>query len=496
MIRKLLKEYRNSNKTVIMDKEGSTSFHEIALKAAGIQIKLQQCQWKNAAIFLPDGSDFIAALMGIILMGKTSFPLNVHLTKHEIIPLLKESDAEVIITSEKDGKFIEYIKAVLGYDLHIVYVEKCQADEVNTLVYEACTELQVPMVMLTTSGSTGKVKIVPLTEQNIEVCVLGYIDKMCFEDMRQDKIRYLLATPFCSAYGLMILFVCLIRSFPMVLLKEGVILKSFYKTVQDFNITHYEGGATILLMMEQTIGKTIPYDIHLLKYFGFGGSKISGATLRKIINAYPEAQLWQGYGMTEAAPLITKCANISIEKLESVGTAIKGVKLYIEANGTITDIPYTGGEILVKGANVMSGYYRNDKETKSVLKNGYLCTGDLGYLDEEGYLYIYGRKKNVIIVRGFNVYPEEIENCILNSQLVKDCIVYGEMDKWGNETVCVDIIPVQIEDSEEHICNEISSHCKKHLVGFKQPREIRIVDIIRKTLSGKNDRKRNDRAWD
>ncbi len=189
--------------------------------------------------------------------------------------------------------------------------------------------------------------------------------------------------------------------------------------------------------------------------------------------------------MTEAAPLITKCSKISLEKLDSVGKAIKGVEISIEADGVITDVPYTNGEILVKGPNVMSGYFRNEEETKKVLKHGYLYTGDLGYLDEDGYLYICGRKKNVIIVRGFNVYPEEVEACILNSLLVNDCVVYGETDPLGIETVCADIVPADPLVSQEKIEEEIRAYCKVHLSGFKQPRKIQIVDAIRKTVSGK-----------
>ena len=490
MIRDLFLKSKCLQKPAVIDSKTSITIQDVIQKTIGVQAYLPLRHWENAAIFLPDGSDFIAALFGIFLLGKTAFPLNVRLTKHEVIPLLEQTDTGIIITSERFRPVFEEIKAVSIPHLYVIYVEECQPQDTMQLLYEPGTGPDEPMVLLTTSGSTGRSKIVPLTERNVATSVLGYIDKMCFENLNEKDIRYLLAVPFSSAYGLMILCACLIKEFPMVLLKEGFTLDSFYKTVQDHRVTHYEGGATILLMMEQTAGRPVPYDIHLLKYFGFGGSKISGATLRRLLNAYPKIQLWQGYGMTEAAPLITKCANISLEKLDSVGKAIKGIEIFIDDDGVITDTPYINGEILVKGPNVMSGYYKNEEETKGVLKNGYLYTGDLGYLDEEGYLYIYGRKKNVIIVRGFNVYPEEVEACILNSRFAKDCVVYGEMDEWGNETVCADIIPADSQTSREKIWEEIRAYCKTHLSGFKQPLKIKMVDIIGKTVSGKNERKR------
>lgn len=492
MIRDLFMNQTNLQKTAVIDGEINITFQDLIQKSMAIQARLPRSHWENAVIYLPDGSDYIAALFGIFLLGKTAFPLNVRLTKHEVTPLLEQTATDIIITSRAFHPVFEEIKSMSIPHLQVIYVEECQPEDSLPVFSKTCTEPDEPMILLTTSGSTGRVKIVPLSERNVETSVLGYLDKMCFEDIDEKDIRYILAAPFSSAYGLMILCACLMKAFPMVLLKEGFTLDSFYKAVQNHKVTHYEGGAMVPLLMEQTAGRPVPYDIHLLKHFGFGGSKVSGATLKKLLKAYPGIQLWQGYGMTEASPLITKYTKTNLEKLDSVGNAIKGIKISIEADGKITDVPYTNGEILVKGPNIMSGYYKNEEETKKVLKDGYLYTGDLGYLDEEGYLYICGRKKNVIIVRGFNVYPEEVEACILNSLLVKDCVVYGETDDWGNESVCADIIPYDPEICWEKLEEDIRVYCKAHLSGFKQPHKIQMVDTIRKTVSGKNERKRGE----
>lgn len=490
MIRDLLLHQTNLQKTAVIDGDTGITFQDLIQKATAIEVCLPRDDWENAVIYLPDGSDYIAALFSIFQSGKTAFPLNSHLTRHEVIPLLEQTATDIIITSRAFHSIMEEIKSIYSPCLRIIYVEECQSDESISVFSQNNIETDEPMVLLTTSGSTGKSKIVPLSERNVESSVFGYIDKMCFENMDEKNIRYILATPFSSAYGLMILCACLMKSFPIVLLKKGFTLNNFYETAQEHSVTHYEGGAIVPLLMEQTADRPMPYDIHLLKYFGFGGSKVSGATLRKLLNAYPGIRLWQGYGMTEAAPLITKYTNTNSEKLDSVGTAIKGINIFIEADGIIGSAPYTVGEILVKGPNVMTGYYRNEEETKKVLKGGCLYTGDLGYLDEEGYLYICGRKKNVIIVRGFNVYPEEVETCILNSLLATDCIVYGKTDASGNETVCADIVPNGSFTCIKKLEEEIRVYCKTHLSGYKQPQKIQFVDTIKKTVSGKNERKR------
>lgn len=490
MLRELLINKDRKERTVFLGKEHSVTLDELTQKAKSIQARLPRNQWCNIAILLPDGSDFIAALFGIFLLGKTAFPLNVHLTPSEIAPLLVRADVHIVITSTRFRAGFEEVIATATPSLQVIYTEDCNKESSAPLLHESCTDPDRPMLLLTTSGSTGSVKLVPLTERNIETSVYGYMGRMCYEDMGKTEIRYLLAAPFSSAYGLMILFACMIKRFPLIALTEGFTLDAFYQAVQHHKITHYEGGALVPLMMEQTAGRPIPYDIHLLKHFGFGGSKISGEALRKLLEAYPGIRLWQGYGMTEAAPLITKYSKTTVDKLDSVGRAIEGITLLIEADGIITDAPYINGEILVKGVSVMSGYYKNQAETDKVLKNGCLYTGDLGYLDEEGYLYINGRKKNVIIVRGFNVHPEEVESCLLSSLLVKDCVVYGEMDAKGNETVYVDIIPADPATDHDDLLRKIRLYCKENLSAYKQPGKILVVDIIQKTAAGKPMRKR------
>lgn len=485
MIRTLLCNREDRHKIAVIDGEKNILYDELIRKASALGQLLMGQPEENIAIFLPDSSDYIAVLFGVFRSGRTAFPLNCLMTAHEIIPLLKQASAHTVVTSRIFNSVFEDIQSDHRLGLRVVYLEELRPCEDKILSPKTDVSPDKPMVLLNTSGSTGTPAIVQLSEKNVETAVLGYLDKMNFKKKDGERIRYLLASPFTSAYGLMILSACLIQSFPVILLRDCFTLTSFYQAAQQHKATHYEGGASVLLMMEQTVGKTIPYDISLLNDFGFGGSKISGNTLRKLSAAFPHIRFWQGYGMTEAAPLITKYANMKAEKLDSVGTAIKDVKIAIDTAGGITKQPFAQGEIVVKGPNVMAGYYKNEEKTKTVLKNGYLYTGDIGYLDEEGYLYICGRKKSIIIVRGLNVHPEEVESCLMESLMVKDCIVYGEVDSSGNEWVCADIVPINPQIQR----NEIIAYCSVHLSSYKMPQNIRMVTEIKKAASGKTERK-------
>lgn len=482
IIRSLLIKYKDCDSTAIMGEKENISYKELTNNALAIQQYLLNKLSENhvVAVFLPNGSNYISAFFAVIMSGMIVFPLNESMTVHEIKPLLKYASVNTIITSHKYHMIFEEIT-----NLAVIYVEDVYDKKLKyiTEIKNICVDK--PMVFLNTSGTTGKSKIVQLSEKNIETSMLGYMERMEFEKTTINNTKFILATPFSSAYGLMVLCTCLMKSFPIVVLDNLFTLDVFYRMIEKYKVTHYEGGSFPLQIMEQMLYKTNHYDISSLKSFGFGGSKVSGKTIGNVSKIYKGIDFLQGYGMTEAAPLITKHKCTEVKRYDSVGMAIKGVQIVIESNGEITDKPFIKGEILVKGSNIMIGYYKNEEETKKILKNGYLYTGDIGYLDEDGYLYIIGRKKNIIIVRGLNVYPEEVEECILNSLLVKECVVYGKIDNLGNEIVCADIIPVNNQINLDEIIN----YCNIHLTGYKHPKEFHICDTIQKNSTGKIERK-------
>lgn len=472
MIRQLLLNRKNWDKTAIIDGDKHYTYRDLAKKAIAIQEQL--IRPGNVAIFLPSGTDYIAAFFGTLMAGMVAFPINCQLTKYEVLPLLAQASVYTVITCEKYRSVFEDVA------LQVLYVEKLTELGNESLPSIVDVDEHKQMVLLNTSGTTGNPKIVQLSEKNIAVSTLAYLDKMDYET---GDVRYVIATPFSSAYGILALTACVIKAFPIVLLQEAFTLDALYRAVETYRVTHYEGGVMVAILMDQLAGRPIRYDIRSLRYFGLAGSKISADILHRLSKAFPQIEFWTGYGMTEASPLIAKPDKKMLpEKFASVGTAIKGETILIEVDGTLTSTPYTNGEIVVKGPNVMMGYLHNKKETDKVIKNGYLHTGDIGYLDEDGYLYICGRKKNLIIVRGFNVHAEEVEACILNSKLAKDCFVYGQTDAAGNETVCADIVPAEPDIRVQ----DIRHYCGVHLSSYKQPQQIRLLNKIEKTATGKN----------
>lgn len=483
-MRDLLHNLKNNTKTALFSDKGCVSYQSLATKAFALHSVVHKIEDEKAAVLLPSNGDYISAVYGMMMSGLTVMPLNCSLTHYEITNLLIQAHVRTVVSSAHFNALLADVRQSIP-SLQIVYMEELPPYTNDMIIKPKETNPDEPMMLLATSGTTAQSKIVQLSENNLATSVAGYLDCLHLPPDKKN-VRFVLFSPFSTAYGALIISACLKEEIPLVLTGENFTLDSFFRLVEKFRVTHYEGGVIIPLLMEKMLGRSIPYNLESLRYIACSGSKIPVSVLQSLASTYPSIEIQQGYGMTEAGPLIAKHHSICkpIEKLDSVGKAIMGVEIAIETNGIIHRTPNMQGEVLASGKSIMRGYYNNEKETERILKNGYLYTGDIGYLDDEGYLYLCGRKKNIIIIRGLNVYPEEVEECILSTDMAKDCIVYGTSDQWGNEIICADIVP-----NYSHVTKgDISAHCAAHLAAYKRPRQINIVTKIEKVSFGKTQR--------
>lgn len=490
MIRDALQKRKGQNIPALLG-ESYITYAELSLQAAQLQAVLPQNGRRPiAAILLPDGGDFLAALFGILQAGWTAFPLNVHLTCNELSQLLAQAPVQVVVTS---GALTALCRRAVAANMEKTDVIQMESLPPLSNPWPALHAVapDLPMLLLASSGTTGCAKLVQLSEANITFNVLTYLKHMGYEKYKESSPRYALGTPFSSIYGLLICFSCVLRGFPLLPMAESFTLNTLYLAAQEYRVSHYDGGTLVAVLMDRTLGRPIPYNISSLRYFGFGGSKAPDGTLERLSAAFPQIRFWSGYGMTEASPLIAQpFQHLPPDKLSSVGLPLPGVTVRLETAGGITDAPNQSGEIVVRGPNVMLGYYGNEEATKEIIREGWLHTGDIGYFDEDGYLFICGRKKNMLLIRGFNVYPEEVETCLLNCPFVLDCMVYGNREELGTETVHADVIPIDLGVTTA----DIQRWCGEHMADYKQPRIIRLVEQLEKTTTGKNRRIREESA--
>jgi long-chain acyl-CoA synthetase len=340
--------------------------------------------------------------------------------------------------------------------------DDCSPDEISTLIY--------------TSGTMGKPKGVMLTHSNF----LAECEATSDIIITTEEDRFASVVPFFHIYGLAVgLVIPLFRRCSIVLIPQ-------YSPRQLLKRMHEENISILV---------AIPTQYHHLliaakgKHFGQSSLKycISGASPLpvKLIEAFKETfgvDIIEGYGLTETTAAVAVNPLGSIKR-GSVGRVVNGVQIKIVDEHDNVVSPNNSGEILVKGKVVMKGYYNLPEETQEVLKNEWFSTGDIGYQDGDGYLYITERKKDIIIKGGFNISPGEIEDLLCSHPKVKLAAVVGHKEKEGREeAIKAFIIP---EEGEEITIAEIIGYCKMRLAPYKVPDTIEFKESLPMSATGK-----------
>ena len=230
-----------------------------------------------------------------------------------------------------------------------------------------------------------------------------------------------------------------------------------------------------------------PRKIDTLKTLAHGGSPIATEVLRRSHSAFPGAELVEVYGATELSPLCTVLNNeqnlINSPLARSCGRPTVGNEIDILDPSGHTLLPGEIGEVVVRGANVMQGYWNKPEQTAAVLKDGAYWTGDLGYMDDQGYLFLVDRSKDMIVTGGENVYCTEVEEVLYQHPAVLEAAVFGVPDdKWG-EAVWAVIVPREGNETESA---QIIEFCRERIAGYKVPKGIDVqLDPLPKSGPGK-----------
>ena len=339
------------------------------------------------------------------------------------------------------------------------------------------------VIQMYTSGTTGHPKGAVLTHYSLSS------NAAQMSPILQDAFhsRILLAPPLYHIAAACILF-------------GGVAFGQSFLVHRDF-----APAATVKAMQEDGVGMLMAVpaiiqaclmvpgvekgDYSRLKCIGYGGSAISEVTLRRALEVFG-CEFFQGYGLTESSPVLTLLTGPDHRRaltgepglLLSAGRAVPGTDLYI-ADGDGTPTPQGQvGEILARGPQLMRCYWKREEATAATLKNGYLHTGDAATMDEEGYVYIQDRVKDMIVSGGENIYPREVEEVLFQHAAVADAAVIGvPSDKWG-ETVHA-VMVAKGEDRPD--VEAIDDFCRQHLGGYKVPRSVEWVDELPRNPSGK-----------
>ena len=487
MVRQSVELFPNCSAFTLKDKDGN--FYSVTFKQFQEQINafgsaLTELGLKNAmvAVLSENRYEWCLTYLAVVNGVGVIVPLDKELPANELESLLTRSEARAIITSADYLDILMDIKNNLTSLKYIISMDH-KEDENGVLSLQKLIEKgqrlinegyrdyidaeidpEVMHMLIFTSGTTDTSKGVMLSHKNICHDIMA-VSQLIYADTR-DSILSILPlhhTYECTAGFLTTLYLGISIGFcegmrhiskniqeykPTLMMSVPLILESVYdkivkKAQKEGSYKKLKFGLFIAPLLKK-LGIDIRRKMFREVHESLGGRLriiISGAAALnpKVSKAFRAMgfNLLQGYGLTECSPIVS-VNRVEHYKDGSVGLPLAGVEVKIDNPGKDKI-----GEILVKGDNVMLGYYKNRKATEEVLKDGWLYTGDFGYIDKDGFLYITGRKKNVIVTKnGKNIYPEDIELYLNRSEYIKESLVYGVDSEDDEETiVCAQIVP-------------------------------------------------------
>jgi long-chain acyl-CoA synthetase len=487
---------------------------ESAYRFANALKKLGIHKGDRVAIMLPNCPQTVIAYFGALLNGSVVVMTNPLYVERELEHQMADSGAKAIVTLDLlyDRVFkvrpktnlrhliVTSLKDYLPFPKNVLYpiqlkkqgahltvsngdgvlsFRKLLADASVQPVYEPVDAKNDLALLQYTGGTTGIAKGVMLTHMNL---VANTIQNNHWAYRSEEgKERYLSALPCFHVFGLTVLLNQAILKAGCMILIPKFEARDVLKTIAKMKPTVFPGAPTmyIALMNHPKVKK---YDLSSVNICVSGSAPLPHEVQEKF-EALTGGRLIEGYGLTEASP-VTHANNIwGFRKIGTIGIPFPDTDVKVVDPETGEEVPDGAmGEMIVKGPQVMKGYWNREDETAKVLKDGWLYTGDMAKMDEDGFFTIIDRKKDMIIASGYNIYPREIEEALYEHPAVKEAAVAGVPDPYRGETVKAFIV---FKDGESATAQELEQFCRSRLAAYKVPRKYEFRESLPKTVVGK-----------
>lgn len=477
------------------------------LRAMGVQ------KGDRVAIMLPNCPQTVIAYFAVLWLGATVAPVNPLYTPRELRHQLKDAGVRVLIAldllypritqvrGETDVSQVVYtsIKDYLPFPLNWLYPIKAkkQGQWVKVLhdsrnlrfldVLKSAAPVAEPVAvdpsedlatLLYTGGTTGTSKGVMLTHRNMMANVT-----QCDTWVNRDigAISILAALPFFHSYGLTtIQNYAVLKGGTMVLVPRFEVA-DILKVIQKHKPNVFPGAPTMYVAINNhpDVGK---YDLSSIEACISGAAALP-VEVQETFERLTGSRLVEGYGLTEASPVTHGNPIWDKRKNGSIGLPWPDTDCKIVDLETAEEVPVGEvGELCIRGPQIMRGYWNRPDETAATLRDGWLFTGDMARMDEEGFFYIVDRKKDMIVASGFNVYPREVEDVLYEHPAIKEAAVVGVADPYRGETVKAFVV---LKDGATASAEEIVAFCRENLAAYKVPKLVEFRDDLPKSLIGK-----------
>jgi long-chain acyl-CoA synthetase len=437
---------------------------------------------KNIILLSVNNLFFLKVYLGILKSGNTCIPLDPSIEPENFGYIASLTNPEMIfITDEVRKKLTADDYRLITPGIMPEIVRSVQPAEGTSGTHEGIDMKNILAEIIFTSGSTGKPKGVMITHGNLVANTSSIIEYL--ELKPSDRMLVVLPQYYC--YGLSLVHTHLRVGGSVVFNNSFIFLGTVINNFLDYSCTGFAGVPShfqILLRMSDSFRKTT---FPSLRYVTQAGGKLAPVFIDEFRDAFPSVKFYVMYGQTEATARLSYLPpELWERKKGSIGKGIPGVDLRVVDHAGDPVKPGETGEVIARGDNIMSGYYLDDESTALSLKDGWLWTGDLGTVDDEGYIYLTARKNEIIKVRGKRISPKEVEGVILQLPEVVDCSVEGIEDIIEGESLRATII---LKDGMEGVitAETIKKHCARQLAQYKVPASYEFRRNIMMSPTGK-----------
>ncbi|WP_420426229.1 long-chain-fatty-acid--CoA ligase [Algiphilus sp.] len=448
----------------------------VACLAAGLRA-LGVAEGDRVGILALNSDRYLEVIYAVAWAGAVANPVNIRMAPAEIAYTLEDSDARVLFVDATFAPMLPALRAAAPSLSHVVYTddadrpEGCHAYEEIIAGHARIDDAEVGGDALAglfyTGGTTGKPKGVMLSHDNIMFNTLNGLPALDYDP----SAVYLHAAPMFHLADMSNTHcVTVVGGTHAIIPRFDV--DALLTMIARAGVTHTTLVPTMINLLLQS-GRVSEYDLSSLRRLLYGASPMPEALLLQAMEALPNARFTQGYGQTEAAPIISflppEWHYAGSPKLTSAGRPAYGVEAAIRDDKG-TELPRGSvGEICARGNNVMQGYWKRPEQTADTLRDGWLHTGDLGYMDDDGFIFVVDRVKDMIITGGENVFSVEVEGALYQHPAVQEAAVIGlPCAQWGERVHAV----VVLKSGSQASAEDIQQHCRTLIAGYKVPHSV------------------------
>jgi len=443
------------------------------------------------ALITPNSTEFLVAFFAICKIGAVVVPINNMLKEEEYKYILNDAEVRLLITSAKYAKQTQNLQESTGIEKTVWIDELPRGKEEDVLFSDAMLipasqenikvdrKIDDLAVLIYTSGTTGHPKGAMLSYKNIFSNLHGGQERF---DLKKND-RFIVYLPMFHSFTLSIsVLLPIFVGGSMIIIPSVLPFSNIIKQTLLKRVTIFLGIPDVYNAL---VRAKLPWYFlwfNSVRAFVSGGAPLSEDTLTRFNTIFKRSNMLEGYGLSECSPAVA-INPMNKQKPLSIGLPLDGFETKI-VDEEMLEVPIGQvGELIVKGDCVMMGYWKRPTATDETIINGWVRTGDLGKIDEEGYIYIVDRKKDLIISKGINIYPREIEEVLYHHPSVKAAAVIGVKDENSGEIPIAYIErDAEVEALSEH---EVKAYLKQHLANFKIPKSIHFLDELPKTATGK-----------